>query len=562
MNATNLYKLLRANRNARMDTRNIIAAPVCALMLFMSSAGLGQEDEGESPPQQPTTPNQHLQTSGQRWQNMGAADLQPSWNSPMAHTRALKLNKLTTRQVRARKNAFKRLRAAHASDEGPKPAKSVTVLGERNGITYGFWKSGPAGTMRIRHYHKSHHSTVPDTQPSSDFKGVLRRSAKIWSRRLVDDGRSYDVTLLDGADGTEGTVVKKVRGIVIQTQLHNINSAAAARVLDYDDGGVDQGHYRPYNGRIRISMHLHDNLHDGMPQTVAHEIGHILGVSSKGTELFEKYYDSETHTWTGPNAVRANGGQPVPMQWVGEDAWWKVMEPHAEGARRDKGHIGLCVSIMAYCNPRSETGAPSELDFAFLKDLGFTVIDKKTAAKPERYGYTSWGKWAVWGASVERELENNLHSSEKVKDFMQGRADAFGTPPDTRLSDNPLLTGTVVWKGSLHGVDMRSERMFPVVGKAKLSVDLATLAGIASFTDLTRHVHGNSVLKTKGRIKAFRKSRLRYAIEVTGNGFTDVDNRIQGNFYGPTHQEMAGIINDTRSSVNLLAGFGGTRIEQ
>ena len=193
---------------------------------------------------------------------------------------------------------------------------------------------------------------------------VLRRSAKIWSKRLVDDGQRHDVTLLDGKK------VKNVPGIVLQTRLHNKGSAASAGVLGYNHD-EDKNIYRPYNGRIRISLHIHNNLSDEMVQTVAHEIGHVLGVARKGTELFSDYYDAEDHTWSGPNAMRENGGEPVPLQWVANDQWWVVKEPHATDAKRDPGHIGLCVSIMSYCYDRSSGSSPSELDFAFLADIRF-----------------------------------------------------------------------------------------------------------------------------------------------------------------------------------------------
>ena len=46
---------------------------------------------------------------------------------------------------------------------------------------------------------------------------------------------------------------------------------------------------------------------------------------------------------------------------------------------------------------------------------------------------------------------------------------------------------------------------------------------------------------------------------MTGNGFSDADNVVAGSFHGPGHEEMAGVLDDRSSGVNLIAGFGGTR---
>ena len=56
---------------------------------------------------------------------------------------------------------------------------------------------------------------------------------------------------------------------------------------------------------------------------------------------------------------------------------------------------------------------------------------------------------------------------------------AYGHLPDTDLSDNRALSGTVIWRGALVGF---SERQ-PVMGDARVSVDLAELDGRAIFTN-------------------------------------------------------------------------------
>ena len=62
-----------------------------------------------------------------------------------------------------------------------------------------------------------------------------------------------------------------------------------------------------------------------------------------------------------------------------------------------------------------------------------------------------------------------------------------------------------------------------------------------------------------GVSSAFRAPRLEYTIGVAGNAFSDEDGRVLGGFYGPAHEEMAGVLDDRTADVNLLAGFGGKR---
>ena len=135
------------------------------------------------------------------------------------------------------------------------------------------------------------------------------------------------------------------------------------------------------------------------------------------------------------------------------------------------------------------------------------------------------------------------------EDRLRAAADAFGSAPATNLADSTVLEGQATWTGSLLGVDTGHAALPPVFGDAALHVDLAMLAGSAQFDNLTVDVDGVS--------RVFRNSSLFYAVNVAGNGFSDEQGRIKGGFYGPEHEEMAGILDDR--DVNLLAGFGGAR---
>ena len=66
---------------------------------------------------------------------------------------------------------------------------------------------------------------------------------------------------------------------------------------------------------------------------------------------------------------------------------------------------------MAYCN-KGEVYEPSALDFAYLDDIGYEILDADTASEPELYGYGAWGQYSAWGAGVERMLEYEDDGSE------------------------------------------------------------------------------------------------------------------------------------------------------
>ena len=163
------------------------------------------------------------------------------------------------------------------------------------------------------------------------------------------------------------------------------------------------------------------------------------------------------------------------------------------------------------------------------------------------------GLYSGWGTGVARTLTHDVEGVDVVtNDRLRASADAFGVAPTARFEDvHTSMQGNATWSGSLIGVDLDQPMLPPVFGDAELQVDLSTLQGTASFDDLTVHVDGVS--------SAFRAPRLEYDIGVTGNAFSDENGRVLGGFYGPGHEEMAGVLDDRTAAVKLLAGFGGKR---
>ena len=486
--------------------------------------------------------------------NTAAEDLLDHWNEPGPLRQRMGLSDVPDAELASHRSALATLLAAARRDPDASGTQlrnirpeDVEIIGERDGITYGQWTGGPAGTLNIEFDFRFAESL------GAGAHARMERAGKAWSYRLLDDFHANSVESgteivhdinLDGAESRtvtfeEDVPVDDVLIAVLYTGTSSRFSSAGAkrRNATADD-------YEPWFGTLVLSRR-----HVEGTGTMVHEIGHAIGLGSYSEDWIpsaQRYIDDGTYTFMGPETVRANGGEPVPFQWVDEDN--RHVPPHSSGATPDYAHFGVCNSIMAYCRDR-ETMYPTELDFAYLADIGYEVLDPATASEPEVYGYGAWARYSAWGAGVERALE----FGEQMRDHVRAGADAFGIAPDVPLADiHSSVLGDLTWVGSLLGVDLgRGAMLPPVFGSAKLIVHLESLDGAALFDDLTVLVDGAEA--------AFRSPKLEYAISVDGNSFSDESGHINGGFFGPAHEEMAGVLDDRDPSVNLLAGFGGAR---
>ena len=500
--------------------------------------------------------------------NSTAEDLLDHWNDLEALRNLFSLSPVSQGDIESRRTLIKNLIDAAEAD----PITSGTVLrniqpdeiqiiGERDGITYGHWKGGPAGTLNIEF----------DWQfaPNIDSKtrAQAERAGKFWSHRILDDFGTHTVTAGTtvqsnpehaGAVPTTVTYAADVEtdGMLI-TVIHATTDPLSSGGPQNADITPDD--YEPWHGVMTLSQ---SNINERQTignlwfvHVLGHEIGHIVGVVNHeggwNAPVIEQYMNRQDATFEGPESQRVNSGNPVPFQWLDTNRY--PVPPHTPGATVDYAHLSVCSSIMAYCN-NGEVYEPSELDFAYLDDIGYEILDADTASEPELYGYGAWGQYSGWGAGVERMLEYEDDGSEVfARDQLRAGADAFGVAPSMTLAELHAAEslGSATWTGSLIGVDLGSAHLPPVFGDAELAVDLTTLDGSAQFENLMVHDDGKAI--------GFRSPDLMFVIEVTGNSFSDADGHIAGSFFGPVHEEMAGILNDQTQGVELLAGFGGTR---
>ncbi len=500
--------------------------------------------------------------------NPTAEDLLDHWNEPEQLRRALGLSMVSFAELADRRQAIANL--VNMAEGGPAKTgtklrnvrpEDIEIIGERRGITYGRWTGGPAGTLNIEFDWRF----AADVTPAE--RAMAERAGKSWSHRLRDEFGAHVVergTTIRSQGVHASAVAREVTfeesvetdGILVVMTHSRSDPLSSAGPWQAD---ITANDYEPWLGVLNLSQgNLDERTMIGnywLSHVFAHELGHIIGITSHEggwhVPSHERHLNRQDHTFEGPRARSANGGNPVPFQWLDQDR--RVVPPHTPGADVDYYHLGVCVSIMAYCTDPRETYQPSEIDFAFLSDIGYELLDAETANEPELYGYGAWGRYSGWGAGVERVLRYVDDGSDVVAhDSLQASADAFGTAPRRDLAvTHASLQGGITWSGAVIGVDLGRPMLPPVFGDAELRVELSTLRGTASFDDLTVHVEGVS--------SAFRTPQLEYDVNVAGNAFSDQNGRVRGGFYGPAHEEMAGVLDDRRTTVNLLAGFGGAR---
>ena len=528
-----LYMLIRIPLQPKENTSmfriprtSLIPVIAAGAVTLAACGGGGSGGDGSRP-----VASTHART------NPAAADPRDSWADPEPLRTALGLSPLS--DPRARVAAIRAVANDPArTDIGARSLldridlDDVEILGERDGIVYGHWKAGPTGTLDIEFDWRF----APNVDAGS--RALMERAGKAWSQRLTDELHPH--TLPAGTDITHGEDISKILDSPVTTDgvvvfvidkgpsTDNLSSAGP-REIDYSTDD-----FQPRAGTLLLNRKHHHSR-----GTMVHEVGHVLGTNPHHPAV-NRYVDTDSHAFTGPAAMRANGGQPVPYQWI--DSENSPVAPGTPGAEVDYGHPGVCTSVMAYCRDRSVVTDPSELDFAILDDIGYDILDAATAAQPEFYGYGAWANYSGWGIGVERVLDADT-------DRLWAGAHTFGLEPATPLADNEALSGLAVWTGSLLGVDTRDPALPPVVGDARLEIEIQSLVGSARFDNLT--------VSRDGRTNTFRSPSLEYAGSVAGNTFSDEGGRVSAGFFGPAHEEMAGVVNDRQAG--LLAGFGGTQ---
>ena len=530
---------------------------------------------GPAQPLHPASPAPLGQVTGWR-DNPLAEDLLDHWNGGGGLQAEIGSSELTDGDIAARVDTLKSISGSPRDQSDPSPtllgnvdAATITVIGERDGITYGQWKQGPAGTLNVEFDWRF----APELD--DEARAQMERAGKSWSWRLGDDFGAQRIragrTVSPRRIIDSGVLLEELRldeavttgDLLIFVDRHDGTRRSFGNWSAFDRNRIGHGDFEPVLGAIRLGQFRFDEASSrgnlGLISIMAHEIGHVLGITDHLRGVlpgYESLIDERAGTFNGQAAVEANNGVPVPFQWL--DGNRQSVAPGTPGSSIDRSHPGPCNAVMSYCRGAYQLYRPTELDFGFLADIGYEVLDAGIEDVPEVYGLGAWGRYSAWGAGVERAIRYDEEIAGNIKhvtvfDSLRAGADAFGVAPAGSFSDGhaSAMPGHATWSGSLIGVDLGSPGLPPVFGDAELSVALTSLDGTARFENLVVFVDGET--------GAFRAPDLEYAIGVTGNSFADSDNRIRGSFFGPGHEEAAGVLHDPAPGVNLLAGFGGAR---
>ena len=165
---------------------------------------------------------------------------------------------------------------------------------------------------------------------------------------------------------------------------------------------------------------------------------------------------------------------------------------------------------------------------------------------------SEFGRWASTSMHIHG---NGEHASFGVA-WRNGYGEpwAYGYLPDTDLSANPALAGTVTWRGELLGF---TPSIAPVAGDAMVTVNLDSLTGRAAFTNLESWT---TTLGSPGTGAVWSDGDLRYGLAVSGNTFAQTDGdagTLTGAFFGAGHEGMGGVL----ERPDLAAAFGGELFE-
>ena len=419
-------------------------------------------------------------------------------------------------------------------------ASGYSVLGSKNGITYAQRMSGPTDTIDIDFIGDSegYFDSLPDF-----VKGGIERAGKAWSYRLKDvlgPYMSYDtVVTRKGRDENGNKIPRLVDGILLDFETDYENPKwdyawGSSRGLYRSEQIVGQD-FTVRTGWVEVAAKSITREPLWFADIAAHEIGHAIGHSA-GLEFrplpdtIARYVDFERGVWTGPALTAANGGRNVPFQ-------------RDRDGDPDFSHLGACPMIMSYCGRLM--AIPHEMDFAYMKDIGYTVADEYPT-EPELYSYGAWAKHSAWVVTAARHMS---FTTTRITDHIAVEADVFGNPSAADFAG--AHSGTLTWSGSLLASDM--EKFAPVFGEAEIVLSAEALDGTVRFMNLRTAVD----VEARARLTRWRKASLAYDVTVEENGFTDPDGKVVGGFYGPNHEEAAGVLDDRAEKI--LGAFGGRR---
>lgn len=214
-----------------------------------------------------------------------------------------------------------------------------------------------------------------------------------------------------------------------------------------------------------------------------------------------------------------------------------------------RGHVPCATySDSNMCNAWFRLdGSLPDIDIAALQVL---YLRLQESTEPEELSTQSLGAWEDESTDITGTLGpvsfGVRHANNISVPFTSG------PEPSTSLAESGL-SGTVTWQGNLLGL---SPELRTVAGDAAVGVNLATMDGTASFTNLK--LFSALVVPTPEEGIMWGDGTLDYDIRVGSNYLYSTGGDagvVSGSFYGDDH----GYVGGTVERSDLTAAFGGKR---
>ena len=218
-------------------------------------------------------------------ENPTAEDLLDHWNEPERLRMALGLSAVAAGDIAGRKRTLTDLINAAGGDSAGTGTllrnvapEDIEIIGERDGITYGRWRGGPAGTLNLQFDWRF----TPNLDETT--RAMFERAGKSWSWRLADQFRRHTIergTVVSLPDRPPLTLLEDVAtgGLVIFMDHYDENTESRGRHLDYDKSAIRGNDFQPFLGTILLAQSRIDEVATRgsarLISLMAHEIAHV-----------------------------------------------------------------------------------------------------------------------------------------------------------------------------------------------------------------------------------------------------------------------------------------------
>ena len=223
--------------------------------------------------------------------------------------------------------------------------EDIEIIGERNGIAYGQWKGGPAGTLHIEF----------DWRFAENFPAEVRaRMEPGWKVLVAPNSRCLRDACIVGRDDDLSSRRRRrnsvrpgrrsSRRMVFSSLCWTWVAVKSPRpvmcslITSPETMTSSRG-----SGLMQLSRD-----HTQFSRVMAHEIGHVLGIFPEQTlGVFTRYANFVDHTFEGPEAMRANGNAPCSLP-VGNSRRRTSQSGHTwrRGRLRSPRTVFLCDGIL------------------------------------------------------------------------------------------------------------------------------------------------------------------------------------------------------------------------